>query len=64
MQSILAEEYKKEMDKKRKEKEAEAEHAKRVDSTMVNQLMHETEPNNIKEKMVCLRHQEPSLGDC
>ncbi len=52
VQSILAEEYKKEIDKKRREKEAETEYAKKVDSTMVNQLIRETEPNTIKEKMV------------
>lgn len=64
VQSILAEEYKKDMEKKRKDKETEAELAKRVDSTMVNQLIHETEPNTIKEKMVTTSHREPSHGDC
>ena len=63
VQSILAEEYKKEIDKKKKEKDAEAEYAKRVDSTMVNQLIHETEPNTIKEKMVCSTDEEQCAGN-
>lgn len=52
VQQILAEEYRKEMEKKRLEKEAEANAVKQKDAALVNQLMVDTDPKIMGEMMV------------
>lgn len=52
VQQILAEDYRREIEQKRQEKYRENEQTRQRDVAIVNQIMNETEPEVMKEKLV------------
>lgn len=52
IQQTLADEYKKEMEAKRAETQAEAERLKNFDANQVQQIIHDTDPKTIEQQMV------------